>query len=183
MLNQTNATPLGASVQLIQDVGFVDVVLPFLLIFAITYGSLVKTKIFGNLESVNILVSFVIALSVTITALVVGIIKLFLPIFGLILVFIVSVLIILSLFFGDVKKVTSNKFIRTMATIVLIIILVIVILFIISTILQEAGYLPEPNENDLTNLLSNIFNFIVTIIFLLIIVGVVYFMSKGGSKE
>ena len=41
-------TVLGEAIDLLQDFGFFDVVLPFLLVFTIVFGILEKTKIFGT---------------------------------------------------------------------------------------------------------------------------------------
>ena len=41
-------TVLGGAVDFLQDFGFFDVVLPFLLVFTLVFGILEKTKIFGT---------------------------------------------------------------------------------------------------------------------------------------
>src|SRR3989338_7246136 len=41
-------TVLGDAVKLLQDFGFFDVILPFLLVFTVVFGILEKTKIFGT---------------------------------------------------------------------------------------------------------------------------------------
>lgn len=58
-------TVAGQSLELINRIGIFNVIVPFVLGFAITYGMLEKTKIFGdNMQKINAL----IALAVGITA-------------------------------------------------------------------------------------------------------------------
>src|SRR3989344_2060049 len=63
------ATVLGDAVKLLQDFGFFDVILPFLLVFTVVFGILEKTKIFGTegekghpKKNIDAMVAFVIAI-------------------------------------------------------------------------------------------------------------------------
>ncbi len=55
-------SPLVSALDLLQDFGFFRVVLPLILIFALVFGILEKTKIFGDDKSnINAVIAFVIA--------------------------------------------------------------------------------------------------------------------------
>ena len=41
-------TLFGGAIEFLQEIGFYDVVLPFLLVFTVFFGVLEKTKIFGT---------------------------------------------------------------------------------------------------------------------------------------
>ena len=182
MLNATNVTPLGASISLLENVGFIDVVLPFLLIFAITYGSLKKSKILGDMDSMYIVISFVIALSVTITATVVGVIKFFLPLFGLVLLIIVSFLVILSLFFGEASKVVENKLVKNISSIVIVLVLLFIIILAIMNVLFMVGVLKQPTAEESEQFLSLLSNVIVSVVFIITVFTIIYLTSKQGNN-
>ncbi len=81
--------------------GFFRVVLPFLLVYSIIYGTLIRTKIFGDkAENVNAMVSFSIALIFVAAANVVNLMQAFLPWVGLIAIFTVSALMLFVLVMG-----------------------------------------------------------------------------------
>ena len=72
-------SPLGKAVEFLRDFGLFDVILPFLLVFTITFAVLEKTKILGTIKihgtdeympnkNLNSMVSFVVALLVVATA-------------------------------------------------------------------------------------------------------------------
>ena len=66
------ATTLGSAMEFFQDFGLFDIVLPFLLIFAVVFAILEKTMILGSEDgkpkrNINSIVSFVIALLVVAT--------------------------------------------------------------------------------------------------------------------
>jgi mannose/fructose/N-acetylgalactosamine-specific phosphotransferase system component IID len=55
-------TVAGQAVDLINQVGVFDVIVPFLLGFAITFSMLEKTKIFGGNKQVNLIISFCVGI-------------------------------------------------------------------------------------------------------------------------
>lgn len=57
-------TVAGQSLELINRTGMFDVIVPFLLGFAITYGMLEKTKIFGeDMQRINMLIAFAVGIA------------------------------------------------------------------------------------------------------------------------
>ncbi len=56
-------TVAGQAVELINRIGIFDVIIRFMLGFAITYGMLEKTKIFGsNMQRVNLIIAFAVGI-------------------------------------------------------------------------------------------------------------------------
>jgi hypothetical protein len=95
---------------MLRDLGIFDFLLPFLLFFAVIYGALDKTKVFGeNKRDINSIVAFVIAMIATTTAMVTKALAGFLPWVGFIAIVIVSFLMIVALAVGDVSQLGKNK--------------------------------------------------------------------------
>jgi|TARA_Y100000034_G_C6849713_1_gene385349 hypothetical protein len=104
------------------DLGFFDYVLPFLIIFALVFGILTKTKIFKENKGINA----IIALAVGLMALQFGFVSVFFselfPRLGIGLAFILSVLILVGLFF-DTEGQAMNYVLLAAGVIILIIVL------------------------------------------------------------
>ena len=82
----------------LEDVGFYDVALPFLLIFTITFAILQKIKLFGaSGKNFNAVVAMVMAFLVVRTAAIVDVMNLFLPKISLLSLVIVVCLILLGI--------------------------------------------------------------------------------------
>src|SRR3989344_1812012 len=105
-------SPLGKAVEFLRDFGLFDVILPFLLVFTITFAVLEKTKILGTIKihgtdeympnkNLNSMVSFVVALLVVATANIVRAINESLPNIVLLLVASLSFLILIGVFVQD----------------------------------------------------------------------------------
>lgn len=105
------AAPLSSAVEILKKIGFFDVIVPFLLIFSVTFGALQKTKIFGDKGAgVNSVVAFSIAMIVTAATKVVGMITGFMEQLGVWIVFIVFFLMTATMVFGqDVSKIMEGK--------------------------------------------------------------------------
>ncbi len=99
------ASPLENSLNFLDELGFFDVVLPFLLVFTIVFAVLEKTKILGvdddkkTKKNLNAIVAFSIALFVVITKQVVVTLRSSLPQIALVLIVIVSLLLLVGSFF------------------------------------------------------------------------------------
>lgn len=104
------ATVLGNAIDFMQDFGFFDVILPFLLVFTIIFGILEKTRIFGEekigdksypKKNLNSMVAFVIAFFVLAAKQVVTSLQLSLPYVALVLVILLSFMMLAGSFMGD----------------------------------------------------------------------------------
>ncbi|MBR9677855.1 MAG: hypothetical protein GOU97_00975 [Nanoarchaeota archaeon] len=172
------ATPFTGGIQILQDLGFFDVVVPFILVFAIIYGVLAKSKILGEKsENLNALVAFSIALLFTATASVTGVIREFLPIIGLISVMIIALLIIVSLFFGDVTKLfAENKWLKSVS--IIVIVLAVVWAFSMAT----TSVTGEPFVGMEVDIMGMIFSYVPAVIVMAFIGLIVYFIWKEPGK-
>ena len=120
---------LAGAIQMLQNMGFFDILLPFLLVFAIVYGILEKTGIFGEKRhDINAVIALVIGLMVAVTTFVVNILTGFLPLVGLLAVIIVMFLMLVSMFFGEAKGVWDNRWIKIGAVFFVIIIMAIILI-------------------------------------------------------
>lgn len=101
------ASPLENSLIFLDNLGFFDVILPFLLVFTIVFAVLEKSKILGISDdaskkpksNLNAIVAFSIALFVVITKQIVVTLRASLPQVALVLVVIVSLLLLVGSFF------------------------------------------------------------------------------------
>lgn len=122
-----NESMIAGSIKMLYSTGLLDFFLPFLLFFAIVYGALDKTDIFGeDSKDVNGIVAFVIAFIGATTAWTVSAIEGFIPWVGFLALTVVVFLMLAAMFFGDVENLTQNKHIRWGgASIVAIVIIVV----------------------------------------------------------
>ena len=93
--------PLENAIQLLQDFGFFSVILPMILVFAVFYGILEQTKIFGDKDTqyVNAVIAFVAAFLVVASTDIVRVINEFIPHAAFLLI-IVMLLLMTFTFFG-----------------------------------------------------------------------------------
>ncbi len=96
---------LAETVDYLVNLGVYDVLLPFLLIFAIMFAILEKTEILGRDKSnINVIVSVVIGLLLIVQKGIVEIINLFLPRVSLIIVVLLMGLLVISMLAGNTFK-------------------------------------------------------------------------------
>ncbi|MBW3011153.1 hypothetical protein KY326_02970 [Candidatus Woesearchaeota archaeon] len=100
-------TVFGGVVEFMRRLGFYDVILPFLLVFALLYAILDKTKVLGEespgepKRSLNAIVAFAIAVLVVGATKVVSIINQAIANFVIVIVVVAFFLITISLFVGE----------------------------------------------------------------------------------
>ena len=156
---------------MLREIGFLDFFLPFLLFFAIIYGALEKTKVFGEgRRDINSIIALVIALVATTTAMVTKALAGFLPWVGFIAIVIVSFLMIVAIMVGDVSKLAELPYFKAGAVIVVAIILFIVVFFALGLDQMVSGTPSLLSETDIAMLV-------------IIIVGIIafaIFMKSGG---
>ncbi len=102
-LDTAPSTPLNNAVEFLRSFGFFNVVLPFLLVFAIVFGVLEKSKLFGiekidkidyPRRNLNAIVAFCIAFFVVAAANITGVIQATVPQIALVLIVIISFLLL-----------------------------------------------------------------------------------------
>lgn len=114
---------IGAFLNNLENLGFFDYALPFLIIFAIIFGILSKVKLFGDSSKA---INGVIAVSVGLMALQFGIVSVFFaelfPRFGVGLSIILVAMVLLGLFIDPDSKLI-NYLLLSIAAIIVIVIL------------------------------------------------------------
>tara|TARA_Y100000310_G_scaffold341734_2_gene441838 strand:+ start:209 stop:754 length:546 start_codon:yes stop_codon:yes gene_type:complete len=99
------ATTLGNTIEFLRGFGFFEVVIPFLLFFALVFAILEKTKVLGtDKTNVNLIVALSVALIAIATNKVVNTVALVLPNMILMLVLFVMFITVLGLFFKESKE-------------------------------------------------------------------------------
>jgi len=100
------ASPLLDAIDFMKSFGIFDVVLPFLLVFTVTFGILEKTKIFGKegdntRKNLNAMVAFVIGFFVVAASQIVAVLQTALPIITLILILVIAFMIVYGATLGE----------------------------------------------------------------------------------
>ncbi len=82
------------------DVGGFEVILPFLLVFAVTFAILRKIKLFGENKNVDAIVSFILAAFLVSSTAVVNILTGFLPRVSMIVLVLLMLILVVGIFSG-----------------------------------------------------------------------------------
>ena len=182
-------TVFGGVIEFMRRLGFYDVVLPFLLVFALVYAILDKTMILGEeykgepRRSLNAIVAFVVAVVFVGATQLVSVINQAIANFVVVIVVVAFFLITISLFIGEggILKFTKagetghNWFVYVFLPGLFIVILLI--------ILQALGWLPR-----LFTFLSQHWSedWVATILFLIgiaIFIAIIVRGDKSGNKD
>lgn len=91
----------------LESMGFFDIILPFLLVFTISFAIINKTKILGARRNVDIIVAFVIAFLSVRNEFFVNLMKSFLPNVAMFMIIILMFLLMLGIFAGENKEWTG----------------------------------------------------------------------------
>lgn len=91
---------LNSALDVLREMGFFDVVLPFLLIFSIVYGTLESVKIFKK-KNINAVIAFSLAFLAIGSGYFTGTLKAFTPFVGTLLFFLLSFLVVIGLVAGE----------------------------------------------------------------------------------
>lgn len=191
-------SPLGKAVEFLRDFGLFDVILPFLLVFTITFAVLEKTRILGNVKvhgtdetipnkNLNSMVSFVVALLVVATANVVRAINESLPNIVLLLVASVSFLILIGVFVkGELDFTEKHK--NWNRAFIIIMFIGVILIFLNAIYMDVAGESVSVLEYGIDWIIDNwsgtVFGSIIILI--VIVVAILYITSTksgGGKKE
>tara|TARA_Y100000310_G_C20598340_1_gene771681 strand:- start:322 stop:882 length:561 start_codon:yes stop_codon:yes gene_type:complete len=178
-------TVLGGGIELLQEFGFFDVVLPFLLIFTIVFGILEKTRIFGTEDyngtavpkkNLNAMIAFVIAFFFITAAEIVTSIQESLPLVALILIAIISFLMLLGTF---ASSETEFKFFDAMGDGWKLGLAIVFIITIVLIFFHSFGWL-EFFYDYFAGIGSDVF---IMVVFVGITAGIIAFVFKGGSSS
>ena len=104
MLLQASVFNFRDYILYLEQIGVYDVFLPFLLVFAIIFAVLEKTKIFGERSNINVVISVIIGLLLVVQQGIVQTINTFLPRVSLIIVVTLMFLLLMSMIVGKEFK-------------------------------------------------------------------------------
>ncbi|MBW3013454.1 hypothetical protein KY340_04600 [Candidatus Woesearchaeota archaeon] len=127
-------TVFGGVIEFLRRIGFYDIILPFLLVFALTYAVLDKTKILGEergepRRSLNAIIAFVLGLMVVGTGKLVAVINQALANVVLVLIIVIFFLITVSVFMEkDLLKI-KDDYPKFFGFLIAVIVVVIVLIF------------------------------------------------------
>ncbi|MBU0536748.1 MAG: hypothetical protein KKE20_07305 [Nanoarchaeota archaeon] len=180
----------------LDEIGIYDVVLPFLLVFAIVFAILEKTKVLGveklegveyTKKSINAIVAFVIGFLVIISTKLVGAINEAMANIVLLLLVSISFLLLIGSFFHYEEKVFLEK--GVWRTFFMIIMFIAVLLIFLQAIKTDSG---DSWLETFWNFLSNNWatNYTASIILMVVVIVVILFITherkpdaKAGKEE
>lgn len=185
-------SPLQNAITFFKDFGLFDVVLPFLLIFALIFAILEKTKILGTEKvkgeditkrNLNTIIAFVIAMLVVATNKVVTAINTALPNIVFIIVAFVAFLLMVGVFFptGELNL-WAKKEHAVFAMGFMVFSLVALVIIILDSIKLDSGksWLSYILEYALTNFSGPI---VMSIIFLVVALVAIGYVTSNPKKE
>lgn len=108
------ASPLEVAIDFLDNFGFFQIVLPFILVFTLVYAILDKTKILGSNEgkgkaNINALFAFAVALFVVSATNIVNILREAIPVITLVLVVLISFMLLYGSLHGDKEFELSGR--------------------------------------------------------------------------
>lgn len=173
-------SPLQNAVEFLVRFGFFDVVLPFLLVFTIVFAILEKTKILGTddgkpKKNINSMVAFTIALFVIAAKQIVVAIQASLPLVFLVLLVLICFMLLVGAFVGGDKEFNFSEWKGWTKFLAVVMFIAVILIFLFAF-----GYL-----DSVLNYLSAKWTdtFIVSLIFLAIVVGTIYYIVGGKSEK
>jgi hypothetical protein len=160
-------------IETLRTMGFFDVLLPFLLIFAIVFGILEKVKLFDR-HDLNAVIAFVIGMLVIGTAWTVGLLSGFLPWVGTLSVVFLGAIILMAFFWGDMGAITKSTPAKIIAGVVILAIFAVVLVPMMFPDLMTMFAYPQMSAFSLVDLGA--------LIAILAVFFGIYYVAKGGSK-
>ena len=182
-------SPLEKAVEFFREFGLFDVVLPFLLVFAIVFAILEKTLILGVDEvkgtkypkrSLNTTVAFVIAMFVVATNKIVMAINRALPNIVLLIVIIISFLMLVGVFYKTGEFDFAKDYKKTTGFFVILLFIVILLIFADSIMkTQDQSWLGYIVNYVVENFSGTV---VTSLLFLVVAVGAIYYVTKSPAK-
>lgn len=183
---------LGNAIEFLQRFGVFDIVLPFLLVFAVVFGILEKTRILGEekekgeeqgrpRKNLDAIVAFVLALLVVASTKIVGVINEALPKVSLLVVVSLSFLISIGIFMkpgNTFYERLGNKWL----TFLMVVMFIAIILIFLSVIPANA------NESWLEYAFNYTVNYwdetvVSSIVLFIVIIFAIWFITRGEGKK
>lgn len=185
------ASTLQNAIQFFKDFGLFDVVLPFLLVFALIFAILEKTRILGTekekgedvpKKNLNTMVAFVVAMLVVATNKIVEAINSALPNVVLIIVSFVAFLMMVGVFVGT-GELNFAKDYKKLSMGFILVSLILLILIVLNSLKTAAGitWLDEVLNYVVNNASGPV---VMSIVFLIVAVGAIIYITRvPGDKK
>ena len=154
-----------------QNIGFFDLILPFLLVFAIVFGILSYMKIFGDNKAVHVIIAVILGLLAIRAQFFSAFLAEIAPRLGVGLTILLAILILIGLFVPEGHQKTIGWILLAIAFIILIVIL--------SQLYRVFGYF----TGDLGLTSSELIAWVAMIVILLGIVIVVVIAAQKGKQK
>ena len=179
---------LSNALDFLREFGIFDVILPFLLVFAVVFGILEKTRILGEervgkelypRKNLNAIVAFVMAMLVVAATKIVGVINAALPQISLLIIVSLSFLLMIGIFMKP-DNTLYEKLAGGWLTFIMIIMFVAVILIFLGTIPanEEQSWL-EFAYNYVVEFWSG--TLVATIILVAVVIWAIIYITKGDQ--
>ncbi len=162
--------PYQDAFQLLVDIGLVDVILPFILVFTITYAVLQNTQVFGTeingkpKKKINAMVAFVMGFFAVLTVNLIGTLNIILTYFVLILV----IGLLLALVFGIAGAEVGSKNKIFVALMTIFIVIFVFLGLVRAGIIKESAFWS---------------GFILPLAIMAAIVFIIYYIFKKEKKK
>lgn len=182
------ASPLQNAIEFFREFGLFDVVLPFLLVFALIFAILEKTRVLGTegkeqepKRNLNTLVAFVIAMLTVATNKVVNAINAALPNIVLIIIIFVAFLLMIGVFFGT-GELNFRQEHKGFFYGFLVVSLILLIIIVLNSIKMDSGqtWLDFIMEYVVNNISGPV---VTSIIFLIVAVLAIFYITKKPKEE
>lgn len=162
--------------------GIFDFVLPFLLVFAIVYGILERTQLFGEKtgKSVNAIIAFAIAMTTSLTGWFIAFLTGFLPWVSTISIVIITGLMLVAIFAKDFEELLEGERgekVLKYGAIIVVASLGAVLLWLGSPILEQF------EAQALLDSLGLTINDVWGIVFFLAFIAALFLIGRGGSSS
>lgn len=168
------ATALGNAIDFLTAFGFFDVVLPFLLVFTVTFGVLEKSLLFGkDKKNLNAMLAFTVGFLVVAATQITQAIQLSIPKVAFVLIILISLLILVGSLMGKQAETGLDffaQFVRIKNPLVIVIAIAILAIFF-----SSVGWLQPIIDFFRVNISSPAISGIIS---LAIIVAIIYYILK-----
>ncbi len=173
-------------IQKLVDIGFYDVFLPFILVYAVVFAILEKSKIFSggeaerdNVRNVNSVIAFVFGLFVVASIQTVKYLQGLITNIVVLIIFILVVLILLAFLFGEdytkILKGEDGKMKGAVTWTIATVVLAISVYVLFSVMGIWDGIVDWVNNNYDSELMA-------TVVILGLVAGVIVWITKGSDK-
>ena len=181
---------LGNALDFMKEFGIFDVILPFLLVFAVVFGILEKTKILGEekigketypRKNLNAIVAFVMAMLVVAATKIVGVINVALPKISLLIIVALSFLLMIGIFMKPDNTLYDKLNGKWLAFLMIVMFMAVILIFL--------SVIPA-NENQ--SWLGYAFDYTVefwsgtlvaTIVLLAVVIWAILYITGGDNKK